>query len=46
VKKEEEEEKYPRPGDLLQVDIRGRKLGARVVTLPFYRGGTTKQTSS
>lgn len=46
VKKDEDDEKHPRPGDLLQVDIRGRKLGARVVTLPFYRGGTTKQTSS
>ncbi|MFQ5862328.1 MAG: glycine cleavage system aminomethyltransferase GcvT [Candidatus Brocadiales bacterium] len=41
-----EEEKYSKVGNLLHVDIRGRKLGARVVRLPFYRAGVVDREPS
>ncbi|MFQ5956790.1 MAG: glycine cleavage system aminomethyltransferase GcvT [Candidatus Brocadiales bacterium] len=37
------EEKCSKVGNLLHVEIRGRKLGARVVRLPFYRVRTDRK---
>ena len=39
------EENHSRPCTLLQVDIRGRRLRARVIKLPFYRLKTHSKSS-